>query len=97
MHMLMVATIRGMLHDQAVEITGRAPAQDQACLLDLLLVLTSYCGTGVLAPQAAGTPAETALTDLENALRDTDDKSAHQDRPAFSPNRSAPSPWAAAG
>lgn len=70
----MAQTIRGMLHDQGVEIMGRALAQDQVRFLDLLLALTSYCGTSILALQAVGTPAETTLTDLEDALRDTGDE-----------------------
>ncbi|KJY25561.1 hypothetical protein VR44_32185 [Streptomyces katrae] len=73
-HKLMVATIRGMLHDQGVEVMGRTLAQDQARFLDLLLALTSYCGTSILALQAIGTPAETTLADLEDALRDEDDE-----------------------
>lgn len=73
-HMLMVETIRGMLDDQGVEIMGRTLAQDQARFLDLLLTLTSYCGTSILALQAIGTPAETTLTDLEDALRDAGDE-----------------------
>ncbi|CAL9630427.1 hypothetical protein [Streptomyces sp. enrichment culture] len=73
-HMLMVETIRDMLDDQGVKIMGRTLAQDQARFLDLLLALTSYCGTSILALQALGTPAETTLTDLGDALRDAGDK-----------------------
>lgn len=71
---LLVETLRGMLHDQSVEIMGRTLAQDQALFLDLLLVLASYCGTSILALQAIGTPAETTLNDLEDALRDAGDE-----------------------
>ncbi|MFB9593714.1 hypothetical protein [Streptomyces racemochromogenes] len=73
-HKLMVATIRGMLDDRGVEVMGRTLAQDQARFLDLLLALTSYCGTSILALQAIGTPAETTLDDLEDALRDAGDE-----------------------
>ncbi|MFC9700004.1 hypothetical protein ACFTWD_04775 [Streptomyces sp. NPDC056943] len=73
-HRLMVETIRGMFHDQGVEVLGRTLAQDQAAFLDLLLALTSYCGTSILALQAVGTPAETTLADLEDALRDAGDE-----------------------
>ena len=62
------------LHDQGVEIMARTLAHDQARFLDLLLALTSYCGTSILALQAAGTPTETTLTDLEDALRDAGDE-----------------------
>jgi hypothetical protein len=68
-HKLLVATIRGMLHDQGAEVMGRTLAEDQARFLDLLLALTSYCGTSILALQAAGTPAEITLADLDDALR----------------------------
>ncbi|MET8751359.1 hypothetical protein ABZW32_14860 [Streptomyces sp. NPDC004667] len=70
----MTETIRGMLHGQGVEVMGRTLAQDQARFLDLLLALTSYCGTSILALQAIGTPAETTLDDLEDALRDAGDE-----------------------
>ncbi|MFD0151197.1 hypothetical protein ACWGQ4_15955 [Streptomyces sp. NPDC055721] len=73
-HMLMAETIRGMLHDHGVEVLGRTLAQDQARFLDLLLALTSYCGTSILALQAVGTLAETTLADLEDALRDAGDE-----------------------
>ncbi|GHD82130.1 hypothetical protein ACFQL8_10535 [Streptomyces goshikiensis] len=73
-HKLMVETIRGMLDDQGVEIMGRTLAQDQTRFLDLLLALTTYCGTSILSLQAIGTPADITLTDLEDALRDAGDE-----------------------
>jgi hypothetical protein len=53
----MVETIQGMLHDQGVEVMGRTLAQDQARFLDLLLALTSYCGTSIVALQAMAPPS----------------------------------------
>lgn len=52
-----------------MEVLGRTLAQDQARFLDLLLALTSYCGTSILALQAVST-----LADLEDALRDAGDE-----------------------
>ncbi|MFE1546518.1 hypothetical protein [Streptomyces sp. NPDC058718] len=47
---------------------------DQAVFLELLLALTSYYGTSILALQAVGIPAKITLADLEDALRDAGDE-----------------------